>query len=138
MSTLPQDCFSAQQNAMVEIVLRQTDYTREQAFSKLQEYNNDLTKVIKMYLGASSEKVKPVTSVNQQIYSEIRTMMDDASLRYLRIRQEQELIQKQQEALAQKQQQALAQKQQQVPDREAIEKRLNSPDEELLDYLPRS
>ena len=86
MSTT-QDCFSDQQKEMVELILRQTDYTPEVALTKLYEFNNDYMKVIKQYLGVS-EKAKPSNSLNQQIYTEIRTMMDDASLRYLRTQQE--------------------------------------------------
>lgn len=113
MSTL-QDCFSAQQKSMIEIILRQTDYTEQEASTKLQEYNNDLTMVIKTYLGASSQKTKPSNSVNQQIYTEIRTMMDDASLRYLHSRQKEELAQKQQE-LQKQQTQAQAEQTQVKP-----------------------
>jgi hypothetical protein len=69
----------------IEQVCRQTDYSRDLAISKLAEYEQDVVKVVREYLTGSSikkEVVKKMTSVNQQIYKEIRTMMDDASLAY--------------------------------------------------------
>ena len=69
----------------IEQVCRQTDYSRDLAISKLAEYEQDVVKVVREYLTGSSikkEVVKKMTSVNQQIYTEIRTMMDDASLAY--------------------------------------------------------
>lgn len=69
----------------IEQVCRQTDYSRDLAISKLAEFEQDVEKVVREYLTGSSikkEVVKKMTSVNQQIYKEIRTMMDDASLAY--------------------------------------------------------
>lgn len=69
----------------IQFILRQTDYTYEEAKEKLTEHNNDFMTVIRSYLkqGMSSysttELIKPL-SMNQQIYKEIRSFMDDADL----------------------------------------------------------
>jgi hypothetical protein len=64
--------------------MRQTDYTRETAQQKLQEHKNDLMSVIREYMAPSSNASAqvPKKSVNQQIYKEIRGLMDDASRNY--------------------------------------------------------
>jgi hypothetical protein len=67
---------------VIEVIMRQTDYSEEKAIEKLKEHNNVLT-IVREYMG-----VKPtppslvVKSVNQLIYGEIRIMMDDAAKRY--------------------------------------------------------
>ncbi len=61
----------------IAIVLRQTDYTNEQAREKLQKFDYDHTKVIKDFLGISTEKkALPVKSVNQEIYRQLRGKLD--------------------------------------------------------------
>jgi hypothetical protein len=64
----------------VQVVLRQTDYTYDEAREKLLLYNNDVMAVIRAYLkqGLTVETplIKPL-SMNQQIYKEIRTFMDE-------------------------------------------------------------
>ncbi len=60
----------------INIVLNQTNYTRDMAINKLKIYNNDYIKVIKKYLNIP-DKEKSIGSLNQQIYKEIRTFLDD-------------------------------------------------------------
>jgi hypothetical protein len=68
----------------VDMIIRQTNYDKATAEKKLTEYNNDVVQVIRAYLNAdkittsSSAKL----STNQQIYKEIRGMMDDAAKTY--------------------------------------------------------
>ena len=75
-------------NALLEQVLRQTDYTEEVALAKLAALDNDVIKVVREYLTGTPIKIVKASnssqkmSVNQQIYKEIRTMMDDASMTY--------------------------------------------------------
>jgi hypothetical protein len=68
-----------------DIVLRQTDYTIEMAQQKLLEHNNDVIQVIREYMKPQAKQQptqpKPL-STNQQIYKEIRGMMDDAAATY--------------------------------------------------------
>ena len=68
----------------INMIMRQTDYTRETAQQKLKEHNNNLMSVIREYMAPASNASAqvPAKSVNQQIYKEIRGMMDDAARNY--------------------------------------------------------
>jgi hypothetical protein len=64
--------------------MRQTDYDRTTAQQKLTEHNNDVMQVLREYM-APAKPIKVCTtklSVNQQIYKEIRGMMDDAAKKF--------------------------------------------------------
>jgi hypothetical protein len=61
----------------VQVVTRQTDYTDAVAREKLKEYNYDHLKVIRNYLGLAEKKALPVKSVNQEIYKQLRSRLDD-------------------------------------------------------------
>lgn len=64
-------------NEKVQIILRQTDYTDKEAGVLLLGNNNDVMAVIRLYLKPPVlTEIKPL-SMNQQIYKEIRTLMDD-------------------------------------------------------------
>ena len=58
----------------IQIVLRQTNYTQDIAIEKLALHDNDEIKCIKDYLGITEKKAPPkkISSLNQQIYQEIR------------------------------------------------------------------
>mgnify|MGYP001478153115 CR=1 FL=1 len=76
------------QHELIEMVMRQTTYTYEESKYHLENNNNNYIKVIKEALGISNDKKeKPITSINQHIYKEIRELMDSASNNY-RINQE--------------------------------------------------
>ena len=74
---------------MRDIITRQTDYDNETAMNKLKEYNYDVLKIIREYMGSDNEQntQEPVKSVNQQTFREIRSLMDNAASRY-RIKKE--------------------------------------------------
>ena len=76
---------------LAQIIVRQTNLTEEEAKTLLEENNYDLIKSIKQFYGLTNKKEVPQekASVNQQIYKEIRTLMDSASKSY-REKQEQE------------------------------------------------
>ena len=76
---------------LAQIIVRQTNLTEEEAKTLLEENNYDLIKSIKHFYGLTNKKEAPQekVSVNQQIYKEIRTLMDSASKSY-REKQEQE------------------------------------------------
>ena len=59
----------------VDVVVRQTDYTNEQAAKKLNEYNNDTLQVIKNYLEIETKKDKQ-ESTNQKRMSNMRKLMN--------------------------------------------------------------
>ena len=70
---------------LIDVIIRQTDYTEEKAIEKLTEHKNDVIAIVREYMGV----VKPPTrndvvksSMNQQIFSEIRNLMDDAAKTY--------------------------------------------------------
>ena len=76
----------------ISMIMRQTDYTRETAKQKLQEHNNNIMSVIREYMAPPTSVLTsgltpghapvPKNSVNQQIYKEIRGLMDDAARNY--------------------------------------------------------
>ena len=56
----------------IQIILRQTNYTNEEAQIKLQENNQDHIQVIKNYLGVTEKKAPLAKTKNQEIYRQIR------------------------------------------------------------------
>jgi len=59
------------------IVARQTDYDEETIKQKLIEYNYDHMAVIREYMGLNKKENKAiVTSLNQEIYKQIRRKID--------------------------------------------------------------
>jgi len=71
----------------VEMILRQTNYTEEQAKNKLKEFNYDHIQVVKSYLGITEKKAPPVKTVNQEIYKQIRYQLD-SNMREYNLRKE--------------------------------------------------
>jgi hypothetical protein len=70
-------------NENIDIVLRQTNYTKEIAIQKLQIHNNNAINVIKDYMGIKpTEKKTPIKSLNQEIYRQIRTKLDTSMSEY--------------------------------------------------------
>jgi hypothetical protein len=59
---------------IVKIIMRQTDYTREQAEESFNR-NKTIEKCIEEYLGYVSKKDNNTTSTNQAIYSSIRNWL---------------------------------------------------------------
>ena len=68
---------------LVPVVLRQTDYTEEQAKEKLEEHMFDLKKVLYEWMGVDikKEEVKRSTG-SQERYRVIRKTMDDAGKKF--------------------------------------------------------
>ena len=69
----------------IEMIMRQTNYDQTTAREKLTEHQNNVMQVIREYLKGGKTEQSTVTklSTNQQIYKEIRGMMDDAAKTYL-------------------------------------------------------
>lgn len=69
----------------IGIIMRQTTLTKEVAQERLKYYDNDYVKVIEEFMGTTNKNKlnsgKSLT-VNQQIYKEIRTVMDNASMNF--------------------------------------------------------
>ena len=67
----------------IQIILRQTDYTEEKAREKLSAFNFDEMDVIRDYFGISKKKEsKQITSINQEIYKQMRGHLDGAMKNY--------------------------------------------------------
>ena len=69
----------------MDIVLRQTDYDEATAKAKLEEHGGSYEKVIREYITGSSEKkdTELKLTTNQQVYHEIRSFMDNATVKHL-------------------------------------------------------
>ena len=70
-------------DAKVQIILRQTDYTLDQAKEKLQHFNFNEEEVIRDYFGITKKKTpEKFTSLNQTIYKQLRGYLDGAMKNY--------------------------------------------------------
>jgi len=63
----------------IDIIMRQTMYTREESIEQLSTHNNDYMKVIEEYIGAKPTLSTTITSVNQEKYKQFRSLMDAGS-----------------------------------------------------------
>jgi len=60
----------------IQIILRQTNYTHEEANEKLKEYSFNEIAVIKAYLGIVDKKKIMQKTLNQEIYTQLRYRLD--------------------------------------------------------------
>ena len=78
---------ATRRQAMIELIMRQTDYTEEVARIKLEDWKNNYLHVIKEYMNPNfQDKLKtppPSSTKNQMIYGEIRNFMDDVNTQQL-------------------------------------------------------
>ena len=71
------------EDEMVQMILRQTNYSETEARDKLKEFNNDAILVIKSYFGIAEKKApEKVRSVNQEIYKQFRLKLDSSMKEY--------------------------------------------------------
>jgi len=76
---------SIREKEVINLVMRQTDYTEEQSKEKLKQWNNNYINVIKEYLNPEFNKKeikKTNKTLNQQMMGEIRTFMDDVYIKF--------------------------------------------------------
>ena len=87
--------------AIVELVMRQTNYTQEEATEKLEEHKYNYLSVIKLYMNPEnnkpSQQLNTNKSKNQMIYGEIRNFMDDVNKQYLYRKRQKEIFEKRKE-----------------------------------------
>ncbi len=102
---------------MALMVTRQTELSLEEAKNKLKENNYDYMTVIKNEMGIEKNKDNESGTINQKIYKEIRTLMDDGCKSY---RAKQEYEKKKQEYIEKMQKQINAMKNKKL---ESIEKK---------------
>ena len=66
----------------INIILRQTNYSYEEAVKKITECHNDPILVIKNYLGIKDKERKTGVSINQEIYKQLREKMNNSIYEY--------------------------------------------------------
>ena len=81
-------------NHLIELVMRQTTYTREECIEKLKEFNWEPVDVIRDFMGIKVENKKKPKTTNQMIFHEIRNFMDDVNKGYNERKQRSEKIKK--------------------------------------------
>ena len=72
---------------LIQVVIRQTDYSEKDAEEKLIKFNYHVLDVVRDYMKPHNVKIESninnkVTNVHQQKFTEIRKLMDDASNSY--------------------------------------------------------
>lgn len=70
----------------INMICRQTDYSKDEAKEKLEKYNYNYQLVLNEYFGIEEKPTKDKTT-NQMIYGEIRNLMDTGAKKF-RIEQE--------------------------------------------------
>lgn len=68
----------------IDIVMRQTNYDKEMAESKLKEHNDDIMKVISEYMEIPEKKEAPMVSVNQEKFRQFRKLVEDQNNNYVK------------------------------------------------------
>ena len=65
----------------VEMIKRMTDYDDDVVYKKLIEHDGNYETIIKEFMGVTTESSikKPPSSLNQEIFKQIRNHMDEAS-----------------------------------------------------------
>ena len=67
----------------IKHIMSQTNYSEEVARTKMQEFNGDFMQVLKDYMGIPVKKeTNKFTSVNQEIYKQIRHSLDQTMKDY--------------------------------------------------------
>jgi hypothetical protein len=93
---------ATRRQAMIELIMRQTDYTEEVTKKKLELWNDNYLHVIKEYMNPNFrdkvETPEPSSTKNQMIYGEIRNFMDDVNKQQLQRKRRAEHVEKQKSA----------------------------------------
>ena len=70
-------------NETIDIIVRQTELSRDEAIVLLDKNQNNYMKALEEHFGIKPKTTSNnKTTVNQQIYKEIRSVMDDASFKF--------------------------------------------------------
>jgi hypothetical protein len=101
------------EETLIEIIMRQTNYSKEVAAEKLVQHKHNILSIVREYMrsdtnmhrdtnmsceNSTSNKNEPVKSTSQLIYGEIRNMMGNAAANYRRKKEFEEYKQAQQQA----------------------------------------
>lgn len=81
ISILTEECQNNNEhNEMVNIIMRQTTYTRLETIAKMSEHNNDVFKIIREFMKTPPPPLPKETTLNQTIYKEIRKTLGSVDL----------------------------------------------------------
>jgi len=105
------------ENPLVNVIMRQTDYSKELAIEKLNQHNNDVLSIVREYMNPPIQEVKETKSTSQLIYGEIRSLMGNAAKNY-RMKKEMEERRQQMQATAIANAKALYEKQQLIKEQQ--------------------
>ena len=92
------------------VVMRQTDYTKDEALEKLKLHDMVALTVVKEWMGIPLEKQKKNVTANQAVFREFRTFLDEACGNYYAKREMEEQRQAYMQRLIAHQQMVQAQK----------------------------
>jgi hypothetical protein len=67
----------------VNIIMRQTTYSREETVAKLEAHNNDMFKVLREFMRIPEKKPVQTGSLNQTIYKEIRNTLGSVPIDFI-------------------------------------------------------
>ena len=81
----------------VNMICRQTELSEDEAKKQLEEVNYDYMKVLNKYFGVIEKQKEDKGSTNQQIYGEIRNLMDTGAKNFRLERERNEEVQKMKE-----------------------------------------
>lgn len=81
----------------VNMICRQTELSNDEAKEQLEEVNYDYMKVLNKYFGVKEKQKEERGTTNQQIYGEIRNLMDTGAKNFRLERERNEQIQKMKE-----------------------------------------
>ncbi len=81
----------------VNMICRQTELSNDEAKKQLEDVNYDYMKVLNKYFGVTEKQKEEKGSTNQQIYGEIRNLMDTGAKNFRLERERNEQIQKMKE-----------------------------------------
>lgn len=107
----------APEHPLINVIMRQTDYSKELAVEKLKEHNNDVVSVVREYMNPPIQEVKNTKSTSQLIYGEIRSLMGSAATNY-RIKKESEERKQQMQEIAIAKARALYEKQEAIKEQQ--------------------
>jgi len=57
------------------VLMRQTDYNKEEGIAKLREYNYNVKKIILEYMKIDSSTIAPKNTTSQQRFKDIRALL---------------------------------------------------------------
>lgn len=88
-------------NHLIDLVMRQTTYTREESIEKLKKFKGNPTDVIRDFMGIEIKNKSTPTTTNQKIFHEIRNFMDNVNNGYKERKERSEKIKSIQERILQ-------------------------------------